>query len=251
MNLGKWRFHPTLWPTLAALIMFVILVRLGIWQLHRADYKRSLLQEYNQSERLPPLDINQMAADGRLAALPRYRHVFAHGHYDAAHQLLLQDMQHDDAVGYEVLTPFILEPGKQIVMVDRGWLAKVVGDDKAPELPLAASSRDISGIAGILPVPGIRLGKATIPAGWPKILLYPDHSALMKLYGDSLLHPVIWLDADQPDGYVRDWRPDVGFPPVRHLAYALQWFALAAALTVIWIVVNLKRGRNDGKHEFT
>jgi surfeit locus 1 family protein len=249
MNPGKWRFRPTLWPTLAALIMFVILLRLGVWQLHRADYKRALQQQYSQSERLPPLDINQMAADGRLSALQRYRHVRAHGHYDAAHQLLLQDMQHDDQVGYEVLSPFILEPGQQIVMVDRGWLSMTGNDNKTPELSLSIDSRDINGVAGILPVPGIRLGQVTMPAGWPKMLLYPDYPALMKLYGDSLLHPVIWLDASQPDGYVRDWRPDVGFPPIRHLAYALQWFALAAALAVIWMVVNLKRGRKHGKHE--
>jgi surfeit locus 1 family protein len=114
---------------------------------------------------------------------------------------------------------------------------------------LTAGGRDIKGVMGILPVPGIRLGSDTLPAGWPKVLLYPRYATLAKLYGESLLQQVIWLDANESDGYVRDWRPNVGFPPVRHLAYALQWFALAAALAVIWIVVNLRRGRKDGKHE--
>lgn len=249
MNPGKWRFRPTLWPTLAALIMFAVLVRLGVWQLHRADYKRSLQQQYSDSEKLPPLNFNQALSNGQLQVLTRYRHVEAHGHYDAAHQLLLQDMQHDDAVGYEVLTPLILEPGQQTVLIDRGWMPKPADDTSMPRLPLPAGSRDIKGVMGILPVPGIRLGDETVPAGWPKLLLYPRYQTLAKLYGASLLQPVIWLDADQPDGFVRDWRPDVGFPPVRHLAYALQWFALAAALAVIWIVVNLRRGRNDARHE--
>lgn len=249
MNPGNWRFRPTLWPTLAALIMFAILVRLGIWQLHRADYKRALLQQYTQSEKLPVGDLNAALSAGEAAELPRYRHVQARGHYDAAHQLLLRDMQHADQVGYEVLTPFILEPGQQAILVDRGWMPGAYDSGNVRMPSLAADSRTISGVIGILPVPGIRLGKETIPDGWPKILLYPRFQTLARLYGKSLTRPVIWLDPDQPDGFVRDWRPDVGFPPVRHLAYALQWFALAAALAVIWIVVNLRRGRSNGKHE--
>lgn len=248
MQVGKWNFRPTLWPTVAALVMFSILLRLGVWQLHRADYKRTLLAQYQSSEQLSPLDFNQATADNGLAQLVRYRHVEARGHYDTEHQLLLEDMQHDDAVGYEVLTPFVLEPGQQIVMVDRGWIPKTDSANK-PALSLNPDSRSIRGVIGILPVPGIRLGHETVPDGWPKILLYPQYETLVQLYGRQLLHPVIWLDPDQTDGYVRDWRPNVGFPPIRHLAYALQWFALAAALAVIWIVVNTKRGRSDGQHE--
>jgi cytochrome oxidase assembly protein ShyY1 len=39
----------------------------------------------------------------------------------------------------------------------------------------------------------------------------------------------VLLDPGEPDGYLRQWQPP-GFPPVRHIAYAVQWFSLAAAL---------------------
>ncbi|HET7922226.1 MAG TPA: SURF1 family protein [Gammaproteobacteria bacterium] len=245
MTSGKWRFRPTLWPTLAALVMFAVLIRLGIWQLQRAEYKRALMQQYSASERHAPLDLNRALTQG--ATLPRYRHVTAYGHYDAEHQVLLQDMQHNGQVGYEVLTPLVLEPGQRIVMVDRGWLPKT--PDVRRALSLSGAPRTLKGVIGILPVPGIRLGKDRVPTGWPKILLYPRHATLAALYGPALTRTVILLDAGQSDGFVRDWKPDVGFPPVRHLAYALQWFALALALLVIWIVVNLKRGNRHGKRE--
>jgi cytochrome oxidase assembly protein ShyY1 len=33
----------------------------------------------------------------------------------------------------------------------------------------------------------------------------------------------------------------VEFGPERHLGYAVQWFALALTLVVIWIVVNWRK----------
>ncbi|MGH8307321.1 MAG: SURF1 family protein [Gammaproteobacteria bacterium] len=244
INIGKWQFHPTLWPTLVTVILLIILVCLGIWQLHRADYKRGLLSQYHQVTTLPPVLLNSTLASGGFDTLPRYRHVQAQGHYDSTHQVLLQDMQHADQVGYEVLTPFVLEPQQRILLVNRGFVA---GPDMKtlPDVRVDSDTRSVSGVLGILPVPGIRLGKTIVPAGWPKLILYPRYQTLAELYGSQLLKPVLLLDANQANGFVRDWKPNIGFPPVRHDAYALQWFALALALLIIWIVVNSKRIKHD------
>jgi surfeit locus 1 family protein len=245
MRIGKWQFRPTLWPTVATLILLPLLIALGIWQLHRADYKRMLLAEYHTVTTLPPVSLNAAAADGSLAGLPRYRHVQAKGEYDSGRQVLLDDMQQGGRVGYQVLTPLVLEPGGQIVLVDRGFIARTPGVTTLPEVSVATRVRSVQGVLGILPVPGIRLGKIRVPAGWPKILLYPRQQTLVQLYGVQLLKPLLLLDPDQPDGFVRIWKPSIGFPPLRHDAYALQWFALALALVIIWIVVNSKRIKHD------
>lgn len=246
MRMGKWQFRPTLWPTLVMLLLLVILVRLGIWQLQRADYKRALIAQYQQAGTLPPVSLNDAVTAGTLRSLLRYRQVLAQGHYDGARQVLLPDMAHDDQVGYEVLTPFVLLPQQMTVLVDRGWLAADPTAKRLPDVRVGGAARQVRGVLGILPVPGIRLGAAPVPTGWPKVMLYPRHQDLAPLFGGRLLQPVLLLDADGPNGFVRDWRPDVGFPPVRHLAYALQWFALALALVVIWIVVNSKRVKHSG-----
>ena len=230
---------------MATLILLPVLIALGIWQLQRADYKRMLLAEYRHATTLPPASLNTALADGRLARLPRYRHVQAQGHYDASRQILLDDMQQGDRVGYQVLTPLVLQPGGQLVLVDRGFIARVPGVKTLPDVSVATDARSVEGILGILPVPGLRLGKTVVPDDWPKLMLYPSHQTLARLYGMQLLQPVLLLDAAQPDGFVRDWRPSIGFPPVRHDAYALQWFALALALVIIWMVVNSRRIRHD------
>ncbi|MGA9855027.1 MAG: SURF1 family protein [Gammaproteobacteria bacterium] len=241
MRVGKWHFNPGLWPTLATLVLLVILVLLGLWQLRRAEYKRALLAEYHLASVLPPVSLNQALDASRFHTLGRYRHVQAQGRYDGAHQVFLDDMQEGEQVGYEVLTPMVLEPGHEILLVNRGFVARKPGIKTLPQVHVDAGSRSVSGVLGILPVPGIRLGKTTVPAGWPKLMLYPRYQTLAELYGSKLLEPVLLLDAAQPDGFVRDWQPNIGFPPVRHDAYALQWFSLALALFIIWLVVNSKR----------
>ncbi|MGH8399159.1 MAG: SURF1 family protein, partial [Gammaproteobacteria bacterium] len=190
MRISKWQFHPTLWPTLVTVLLLIILVCLGIWQLRRADYKRKLLTQYHQVTMLPPVSLNNTVVTGSLEMLPRYRHVLAQGHYDGAHQVLLQDMQHGDQVGYEVLTPFVLESQRDILLVDRGF---VTGPDvkTLPDVSVGSDTRSVSGVLGILPVPGIRLGKTIVPAGWPKLILYPRYQTLAELYGSQLLKPVL------------------------------------------------------------
>lgn len=42
------------WPTLLVLVAVAVMVGLGIWQLHRADWKDGLLAKYAAAEKLPP-----------------------------------------------------------------------------------------------------------------------------------------------------------------------------------------------------
>jgi len=54
---------------------------------------------------------------------------------------------------------------------------------------------------------------------------------------------IVLLDPSEPDGYEREWSARYNFSefgPERHTAYAVQWFGMALALLVIYVVVNLK-----------
>ena len=55
------------------------------------------------------------------------------------------------------------------------------------------------------------------------------------------LHPqLILLEAREPDGFVRNWQVP-GTTTVRHLGYAIQWFAFAATAVAIWFALGLHR----------
>jgi len=51
---------------------------------------------------------------------------------------------------------------------------------------------------------------------------------------------ILLLDQDQADGFVREWQPAT-FPPQRHLGYAVTWFAMAAALLILYVATHLRR----------
>lgn len=242
MALRLGNFRPGLVPTLAMLVLCALFLRLADWQWHRAQYKEALLAQYAAQGKRPPVSLDALLADPTLESFPPYLKVNASGSYDSGRQILLQDMTHDEGVGYEVLTPFLMQHGV-VLLVDRGWVA-ALPDGKAPEVSVGTAPRSILGAIGILPAPGLKLGKpAPPPADWPKLMFYPSLQELRPFFGAKLMTPVLHLDPAQPDGYVRDTTLNVGLPPARHLGYAFQWLMLAVAVFIVWLVVNLRRSR--------
>jgi surfeit locus 1 family protein len=96
-----------------------------------------------------------------------------------------------------------------------------------------------------MPSPGIQMGtKAPLAPPFPVVASFPSRSEIAQLLRESswtAAAELVLLDAGEPDGYVRNWSAP-GFPPLRHIAYAVQWFALALTLLVIYVATNLRRG---------
>lgn len=239
MRIGNFVFRPTLWPTLAFIVMLPTLLGLGIWQLHRAEEKRELFAHFATGGGSAPQPLEDVLAADHA---PRYVHVEAHGRYDSEHQILLDSMTGPEGVaGYQVLTPFHTDNGRWL-LVDRGWVPRMATRDRLPDVEVPAQPRRVSGLLDRLPRPGMRLGGAAEPTSrdWPRVLLYPRADDIAQALGHPVLDHRLLLDADAPNGYVRDWHP-AQFGPARHQAYAVQWFAFAAVLIGIWIGVNTRR----------
>jgi hypothetical protein len=98
----------------SAVLLFALL---GRWQWHRAAEKRVLMAAFDAGLQAGASELGART----LAATPRYTLLRMRGRYDGAHQFLLDNISRDGVVGYEVLTPFVLEDGR-IVVVNRGWL---------------------------------------------------------------------------------------------------------------------------------
>jgi surfeit locus 1 family protein len=224
--------------TALVILLVALFTRLGFWQLHRADEKRTLQTQYETGQKTTV----ELTAEN-VDSLPRFQRVRARGHYDSAHQILLDNMpSHVGWPGYRVVTPFELEQGGWL-LVDRGWIAMGKTRADIPDVAVSEDVRDISGQLDALPRAGINLADTADHGGepWPRVMSFPQPPAVAKALGRTVVPGLVLLDATRPDGYERVWEARFTFGPGRHLAYAVQWFAFAVAAVTLYLVLILRR----------
>ncbi len=227
-------FSPTLFATVVTGVLIAALLGLGRWQLERMREKQALFAAFASGGNTT-VQLTEVPAGGGA----RYQRVVADGRYDGTHQFLLDNLTHAGRAGYHVLTPLLTDAGR-IVLVDRGWLPAGTTRADLPDVAIGGEHRRIVGRLDDLPRPGIELKIPAQNGTWPRVLSYPRMSDLSAALRRPLDPQIILLDADQPAGFVRQWRPST-LPPERHLGYAVTWFTLAAALAVIYLVTNLRQ----------
>jgi surfeit locus 1 family protein len=145
--------------------------------------------------------------------------------------------------GFRVLTPFRREGSERLLLVDRGWVPLGATRQDLPQVLVSPEFRAVSGRLDTLPAPGVRVGDAGVAGdtNWPRVLNFPQQQDIEKVLGGKVESRIVLLDPAAPNGYERVWRPAMQFGPERHLAYAIQWFALALAALVIFIALSLRR----------
>ena len=228
-------------PTLAFVCLFPLLIALGMWQLGRSEEKRMLFTQQEQG--LASSETLQLSSDieNNLDVI-RYKKVKAAGYYDQAHQFLLDNQINAGKPGYFVLTPFMLSGENKAVLVNRGWVPLNPDRSVLPELQMKTEQLIVLGRINRFPSVGLKLAGAEIPAdGWPSVLQVIDTQVLEKKLAYSLFPFLIELDKDQPDGFKREWQKAAIMLPEQHTAYAIQWFALAFALTLLFIWYSFKK----------
>jgi surfeit locus 1 family protein len=223
---------------LAVLLLLPVLLTLGFWQLDRAEQKRAWLTNLESALQRETIDLNTVQLDYEALA---HRRVVAHGRYDPAHQLLLDNQVRDKQPGYLVLTPLRLAGSDMAVLVDRGWVPLPPDRSQLPVVAVTAEPLVVHGVIDRGPSAGLKLGTATAESGWPLRLQYLDFTLLDQRLPYRVLPYLVRLAPDQPQGYRRDWQPMTEKGPAMHIGYAVQWFGLALALVVIYLVVNTSR----------
>ncbi|MBV8146207.1 MAG: SURF1 family protein [Gammaproteobacteria bacterium] len=226
-------FAPALGFTVVALLLIALFVRLGTWQWHRGQERQAAASRFAQgADRVLELG----TGDG--SDLPLYQRVRVQGELDGAHQFLLDNRSFEGQPGYEVLTPLI-RAGAPGLIVDRGWVPFTGSRSHLPDVTLAAGGQlELTGRLAALPSPGLALGRAPPSAGaWPKLTSYPDMSQLTVALGVPLGARMLLLDPASPLGYARAWQPP-GLPPLRHFAYAVQWWSFAVLTAIMWAVMS-------------
>jgi surfeit locus 1 family protein len=239
MRIANRNFSPTLFAVVLTIAAVALFVRLAFWQISRAAEKDELQAKFAAGQRTV---VEVTAANA--AGLTQYQRVTARGHYDSAHQILLDSMPSAmGQPGYRVVTPFELEDGSWL-LVDRGWRRPGATRSDIPDVAVGEASRAVAGQLSALPQPGVRLsGPASTGNNWPRVMNYPQQASVEQVLERKVLPGLVLLDRDQPDGYERAWQARTDLESGRNLSYAVQWFGFAIAGIVLFVVLGLRRGR--------
>ncbi|WP_263143715.1 SURF1 family protein [Pseudomonas sp. RIT-PI-AD] len=228
-------FRPGLAPTLALLALLPALLGLGAWQLARAEEKRALLAAYEVRRQAEPLPLD---AALRLPDAA-YQRVRLRGRFDAAHSLLLDNRTREGQPGVELLQPFEDLDSGHWVLLNRGWLP---WPDRRQPVRFETPERPLELTAWIYLPPGAAFELKHVEGqGWPRLVNRVDAAALWPTLARQGLPYEIRLDAG-PAALRADW-PVVAMGPQTHEGYAVQWFAMAFALVLLYVYLGLRRAR--------
>lgn len=240
LHLWGYNFTPKIFHILITLLLLTLLLSLGNWQLNRAAYKRTLLAEYQNRIKGAPLhlsDLNQKQKN--INFLP----ILVNGHFDNAHQFLLDNKIYQHQVGYQVLTPLVINQSHKIILINRGWIP---AGESRHQLPVISAINGIQTIRGIIYLPPTHSftlsNQQENLSQWPNVIQTIHVLQIEKLLNHPIYPYIILLAPQASHGFIRDWQP-VTISPYKHIGYAVQWFALAGTLIIIFFVVNIKGRR--------
>ncbi len=230
-------FDPEWRITLFALVMVPAMIGLGCWQLQRADEKAALAARFEARRAQPPAALSALwqapAAD--LVYLP----VELSGEYREREYFLLDNSLRGGQFGYEVLALLELAGGDGTVLVNRGWIAGDPARRTLPVVPAVAGRVTVTGQVYVPPGRPYTVGDTAAATGWPRVVPALEMERLGAqagaLTGQRVFPYTLRLDEGAPGALVTGW-PVVNVSPEKHRAYAVQWFAMATALSILYLL---------------
>jgi surfeit locus 1 family protein len=218
-------------PGLTSLLMLVILIGLGVWQVQRLAWKEAILAQIDRAEAGPAVPLPPDAP-------PPFTKVEVTGTLDNAHAALygaeVRDTPDGPQMGGQLIVP-LLRPDAEPILVDRGWVPS------APLHPIEQPTGPVT-IDGFIRAPE-----------HPEVFTPADDPAHHVFYtlNPTPIGAALGLAKEAPfvlealgravPGVFPEPATALPRPPNNHLQYAITWFGLAAILLVIFTLWSRKR----------
>ena len=229
--------------TIVALLLIIMFMTLGIWQMQRGHFKRNIENALHQN---PDAISSAISLPFEDTTKWRYKHIALVGSYDSSKQFLLDNQVRDQRPGYNVFTPFYVPGSNAWLLVDRGWVPQLDKREKLPSVPADESQIRITGTVYVPYQSAFHLGGIADgeDQSWPRRIQYIDYDEISLRFGQTLQPFTLRLSNDEVNGYRRDWQNTL-MPASKHYAYAFQWFALAAAVFGLWFLYVVRTRQNN------
>ena len=222
--------------TLAALLAVALTLALGRWQLSRAAQKEAIQASIAAGSALPRVTGQALAAQADQF-LREHRVVVLRGRWLAQHTVFLDNRQMNNKQGFYVVTPMQLDGSSDVVLVQRGWVARnFINRTLLPEIETPAAGVEIEG--RIAASPSKLFEFEAHDTGMIRQNL--DMNGFASEIGTPLLSVSVQQLGPASEGLLRDW-PPVETGVEKHYGYAFQWFALSALFTILYVWFQIVR----------
>lgn len=235
-GLAAWRALPHLlisrewrWVTLGVIVIMLVLIRLGVWQLDRLGQRRATIALIASRVDEPPIQLTGQPLD---AEANEYRQVLVTGTYDHSSEVVLRNRSRDGSPGMDILTPLRIDGSDQSVLVNRGWV---------PLMEAKPEARRQFTVAGPVTVRGVVRPSRVQTSSWGPQDRQPAggrldawfHADVGKI-ANQVSYPLLPFYIEQlpvenaPD--LPHPQPNIEMNEGPHLSYAIQWFSFATIL---------------------
>lgn len=223
-------------------LAFSLLLSLSAWQLYRGLNKQSLLKSQTIQNQKPILEMTHLEAMLSNPVSYSNRIIRLRGYFQNNQTILLDNKIHEKQVGYQVITPFLLDT-HQIILVNRGWIPIGSSRTKLPQIEPILNRPTPFNIKGTLNIPvHNRFIKNTLESQtFPLRIQEVKLNLLQPLFPAPLLPFVMNLSEDSPFSFEAIPETKQWLSPEKHFAYALQWLLLAFSLIIIYTRVLNKK----------
>ena len=223
-------------------MFFALFSSLGVWQLQRANEKRGIETRINARSTAAA-----MILEPPLNWMPdevEYQNIKVTGEFLPLGQLLIDNIIRKSKPGYDVMSALKIAGTEQILLVNRGWVAQGRSRNDLPEVEFPEGLQTLEGIVrtpSALPFVDASMTPLSMQAPF-SLWLYADLEKYRSESGLQLLPFAMLQKSDNGDGLLRDW-PAYRAKVAMHIGYAIQWFAFAIIVSIIFIGLGRKRSR--------
>jgi cytochrome oxidase assembly protein ShyY1 len=224
------------------MLVFLILIKLGFWQIDRALEKEQRQQRISELSQRQALSLAQLLTLSGLQDGINDLPIQLKGDFVGDKVFLLDNQPNKGRLGYRVYQ--IIESNGDAILVNLGWVQGSIDRNILPEISPITGQHTITGHVREVEV-GIQLQAQNLTnPSWPLRVQQIELDKFSQLIDKKLLPFVVYLDKKETIGYIKNWQPIV-MPPEKHRAYAFQWFSLALAWISLMVWAAIKMAKKD------
>lgn len=229
---------------IVAVLMVLAMLRLGVWQLSRAEEKRTIVEQLKIKSKLPAVSINELLASSNFLKL-RFRGVDLTGRYQADKTVYVDNQVVNGQVGYQVFTPFVIDGSSKSIMIARGFIGIGVSRETLPNVSTPTEQITLTGRLNKPPAQPPLWSDEYPVADGARWQFLPITELMKQLHLDLLplvveLAPIKTNANAGSAGMIQQWSEIDDQWVAKHQGYAFQWFAMAAAFFVTCLVLLIR-----------